>query len=240
MVIEKRLADSMIRTGVDEFEVSIFLTELSTRHSILTRRKVFKTEKPRLGNTEGKMTGETREVPVVVGGDEGGDGEVVIREEEEEGKDELRLGDIPAAAHNGDADGKEADAAGARQSTRKRRRQTSQEEDAQAEEEETLFLSDDSAGSDAYFQTQMHPRTKRQKPAATAAATENEGGGEDGKKKMAFNTTYDGYAIYGRILCLIVKRRGVVRGKDAVAGTGQAVMEEWVRSTQVGGGEDGE
>ena len=46
---------------------------------------------------------------------------------------------------------------------------------------------------------------------------------------MALKTTYDGYAIYGRILCLIVKRRG-----RAVGGAGQAVMEEWVRSTQVG------
>lgn len=229
--------------GLDAFEVSIFLTELSTRHSILTRRKVFKSEKPRLGTAEGKMTGETREVPVVVGGDEEGDGAVVIREEEDEGKNELRLGGIPATANNDDAGGKDVDAERDGQVTKKRRRQTSQEEDAQDDddEEEGLFLSDDSASSDPCFQTQTPPGSKREKPAATTSPTANvEGGTEDEKKKLALNTTYDGYAIYGRILCLIVKRRGVVRGKEVVTGTGQAVMEEWVRSTQVGAGEDGE
>lgn len=190
------------------------------------------------------MTGVTREMPVVVGGDEEGDGAVVIREEEEEGKNGLRLGDIPAAANVDDAGGTAVHAEVDGQGTRKRRRQTSQEDDAQeeeGEEEEGLFLSDDSASSDASGNTQLPPRSKRQKAAATTTPTGNaDGGVEDEKKKLALNTTYDGYAIYGRILCLIVKRRGVVRGKEVVAGTGQAVMEEWVRSTQVGGAEEGE
>ena len=57
------------------------------------------------------------------------------------------------------------------------------------------------------------------------------GGGIDDKKKLGLETVYDGFAIYGRILCLIVKRRGVANAAKAAA-SGQATMENWV-STQV-------
>lgn len=55
---------------------------------------------------------------------------------------------------------------------------------------------------------------------------------QDDKKKLALNTSYEGFSIYGRILCLIVKRRGG-KGKAAasVAGTSSAMLENWV-STQ--------
>jgi hypothetical protein len=50
---------------------------------------------------------------------------------------------------------------------------------------------------------------------------------------MALSTSYDGFSIYGRILCLVVKRKGMVKGKQPAAGAGQAMMEEWIASTQV-------
>ena len=65
-------------------------------------------------------------------------------------------------------------------------------------------------------------------------------GGEDDKKKLSLNTTYDGFSIYGRILCLVVKRKGPVKGKEAAvgsAGSGQAMMEEWISSTQMAEGQ---
>ncbi|MCJ1375416.1 hypothetical protein MMC20_006651 [Loxospora ochrophaea] len=58
----------------------------------------------------------------------------------------------------------------------------------------------------------------------------------DDKKKKAFRTEYEGFAIYGKILCLVIKRRGVVKGKELVGGAGQAMMEEWIRASQVEGG----
>ena len=61
--------------------------------------------------------------------------------------------------------------------------------------------------------------------------------GDDDKKKMALETMYDGFTIYGRILCLVVKRRGTARGKDLAGGAGQAMMEEWIASTQGGEGQ---
>lgn len=51
---------------------------------------------------------------------------------------------------------------------------------------------------------------------------------DDDKKKMAMDTTYDGFSIYGRVLCLVVKKRNVAQ-KQA----GQAIMEDWITSTQV-------
>lgn len=59
---------------------------------------------------------------------------------------------------------------------------------------------------------------------------DNSASGED-KKKLGIKTMYDGFAIYGKILCLIVKRTNVPSAIKAGA-SGQAMMENWV-STQV-------
>jgi hypothetical protein len=54
----------------------------------------------------------------------------------------------------------------------------------------------------------------------------------DEKKKMAMETSYDGFAIYGRVLCLVVKRKD--KGKSPSGrGEGQATMENWISSTQM-------
>ena len=56
---------------------------------------------------------------------------------------------------------------------------------------------------------------------------------DDDKKKLALNTSYDGFSIYGRILCLIVTRK---RGGSASTATneasGQDMMKDWIASTQ--------
>jgi len=51
----------------------------------------------------------------------------------------------------------------------------------------------------------------------------------DDKKKFRIRTLYDGFSIYGRILCLMIKRRGG-RVSAGVAGS-QQLMENWI-STQ--------
>jgi hypothetical protein len=55
----------------------------------------------------------------------------------------------------------------------------------------------------------------------------------DDDKKLGLTTSYDGFSIYGRILCLIVKRKGpkTNAGGTAVAGSSQKMLENWV-STQ--------
>lgn len=98
--------------------------------------------------------------------------------------------------------------------------------------EQSLFIPDDSA-EDGSSRIRRHQdaQTKRE---LTSIDPED---GTDDKKKMLLNTSYDGFAIYGRILCLVVKRRGVTKGKDRGGGTGQAMMEEWIASTQLAEGQ---
>ncbi|KAG7140840.1 hypothetical protein HYQ45_002557 [Verticillium longisporum] len=67
----------------------------------------------------------------------------------------------------------------------------------------------------------------------------------DDKKKMAMDVSFEGFAIHGRVLCLVVKRRDTRRAPassgrsaasaapGAAAPAGQAVMENWISSTQM-------
>lgn len=150
---------------IDDFEVSIFLTEHSSRHSVLTKQKVFK-DKPRIQSNSGKLTGwlagGSNDQPLVV--DESSAEPIVIREEDDD--ESSRLMDIP------EADGSEDHAT--------------------------------DAGND-----------------------------QDNKKKLGLRTCYEGFSIYGRILCLVVKRRGARQqaGNSTAPVSSQQMMENWV-STQ--------
>lgn len=199
----------------DDFDVSIFLTELSTPHAILTRQKLFAPTTESLKSNSGKMTG-TREEPMDIDAVAGVEEGVVIREEsQDEESMGLGLGDIPPTITAGE------------------------------EKREKLFVSDsedadDSDNSDdgGGFQTQAAPPSKRPNPASTLSEPTDS---KDDKKKMGLRTTYDGFRIYGRILCLVVKRKGIVRGRVVEGGGGQAMMETFI-STQIQregmGGED--
>lgn len=192
---------------LDDFEVAVFLTEASARHAILRKEKRVKTEKARLGTEERRLTGPGTRDVPVEIGDDGGAD--LIREESLEEK-EINFTDIPTAQDND------------------RGRESSQDGGG---DEEDLFFSDRSQVEDS--QARHASRSLRRK---TAPPLINDAG-EDDKKKMALNTTYDGFSIYGRILCLVVKRRGGTEGKGLAGGAGQAMMEEWIASTQMGEGQ---
>jgi hypothetical protein len=176
----------------DDFEVSIFLTETSTTHAMLTKQKTF-SEKPRLKSNNSRLTNyfNTSDNPIRLDEDEMP--AILLQEDAEE----TRLADIPEAA-----DG---------QSLRNKRRRghgdsvfVQSDEDIEQEEEEAA------------------PRSKRKKVKDAAA--------DDDKKKMGIKTAYEGFSIYGRILCLIVKRRGVKKATTGQA-AGTQMLENWV-STQ--------
>ncbi len=101
------------------------------------------------------------------------------------------------------------------------------------------------------------PPAKRRRPAPAAADGED----DDDKKKLAMDISYEGFSIYGRVLCLVVKRRdgggadraerdvnnvptpaagssGNKRAKAASRGRGQAMMEDFILSTQIPAGTD--
>lgn len=190
--------------------MSIFLTELSTRHSLLSKQKTFEEGGGRLKSNADKMTG-TSNVPIEVQDDTA---PVVVREESDESEGKLDLADIPTAE---DATADEMD----RRRRDKRRRSS-----------DGLFVSDGAVDDDG--PTQQTPPSKRKKREGDHGPTVGQSDEvEDDKKKMALNTSYEGFSIYGRILCLVVKRKGTGRGKQAAAGAGQAMMEGWIASTQV-------
>ena len=93
--------------------------------------------------------------------------------------------------------------------------------------EEGLFVSSD---DDEAAAASPPPARKKRKRADGEADLD-----ADDKKKLAFETTYEGFAIYGRVLCLVVRKRG--KGKEEVG----KVLENWMAGTQegIGGGDGG-
>ncbi|KAB5578445.1 hypothetical protein GE09DRAFT_1214617 [Coniochaeta sp. 2T2.1] len=240
----------------DDFEVSIFLTETNTRHSLLYKHKHFRDKtQTKLTSNSTKLSGASREAPINVDGGEqlydGRDSPVLLREESEE-NEENELADIPALAETG-ADDHESDAVATRRS--KRRRGESQPRAAGGGEEDgadddyapveaiQLDLSgdedevEDDESDDMFVDDRPSKRRKEKE-----AETEAEPAPADDKKKMAMDISYEGFAIYGRVLCLVVKRRGSGRTAQATASNksqtasqlgNQAVMENWITSTQM-------
>lgn len=146
-------------TGKDDFEVSIFLTEIRTRHSLLIESKHFK-DKPLLGQLLGNQLSSTEsELPVVI-----------PEESDDEGHGWYQI----PSANSEDSD------------------------------------------------PEPPPKRRRQ----IAAAEERD------EKKVAFQTTYEGFNIWGWVLCLLVERIGDQAKKSADEGNAQALMQEWISSTQ--------
>jgi hypothetical protein len=196
----------------EDFEVVMFLTEGLTRHSLITKQKLF-AKKPKIQATGNKLTGwlNNSENPITLEDND----EVPVGLREEEGEDEHRLDDIPEVTSKG-----------------------KRKVDHELVDDDPLFVSSDDEGT---FQTQRVAPSKRRKGARRQGNKVNSNEEpeaeleiEDDKKKMALNTTYDGFSIYGRILCLIVKRKGKKAAPGAVGAPagGSQMMEHWV-STQV-------
>lgn len=89
--------------------------------------------------------------------------------------------------------------------------------------EESIFVQSDEEEDDDMQILEQPSKRKRVADAAEDAA--------DDKKKLRLKTAYEGFSIYGRILCLIVKRRGVKKAPANGLGSGTQMLENWV-STQ--------
>ena len=198
----------------DEYEVSIFLTESSTRHSLLTKHKDFGTTSSRLKSNSSKLTNwltrGSNEKPVEVPDDD--EQPQLLREED----DSIDLAEIPDAGLG------QAGPEGEGQS-----RKPSRTED---DDEDTLFVNEESESERDTVPESVAARTSKR--SRKDAGHEDAQGKMDDKKKLRFNTSYDGFSIYGRILCLVVKRRGgKAKSGTGAPDTGQQMLENWV-STQ--------
>ncbi|OTB19464.1 hypothetical protein K445DRAFT_8500 [Daldinia sp. EC12] len=245
----------------DDFEVSIFLTETATRHALLTKHKHFHdTTQTKLTSNSGRLIGETNEVPIDV--DATTELGPQIRHEESEDEDTAAtLAAIPAV------DETATGTSSGRRPKRGRRntevetnadrdvddQQTNDVEivsDSQDGDDDGLFV-DDEPNDDA---STRPPPAKRRREGASAPEDSNIE--DDDKKKLAMDISYEGFSIYGRVLCLVVKRReGSIgagpqpAGRGRASGTGgthatkhggggQAMMENFIISTQVPAGAD--
>lgn len=130
----------------DDFEVSVFLAPVGTRHHLIVKNKTFEAKPSIISNNPSAEP-------------------VILHEESDEDTD---LADIPAE----DADAQDA-------------------QDAQTDQ---AVLDD--------------------------------------KKSLAFKTTYNGFAIWGKVLCLLVERKSGPNKKTA-DGSGQALMQEWITASQL-------
>jgi hypothetical protein len=184
---------------------------------VLTKQKIVK-DKPRIQSNSGKLTDwvmtGTSEQPMVIAEDAVLE-PITIREEDSD--DAIVLNDIPEVG--GDKDQ-------ARRSARNKRRRGDASESAVNE-------ASDSGDSFAFELAPSIKRPKTNEPSLSDAGQgEDEMELQDDKKNLGLNTSYDGFSIYGRILCLIVKRRGM---RNPASGSGaissQHMMENWV-STQ--------
>lgn len=189
----------------------MFLTETTTRHSLLTKKKHFRDKLPaRMQSNSNKLIAESDQAPVDV------DDVPVLREDSDDEGGPSRLADIPLAQPR---------------SLRKRPNRSTEEKGSEEQPE------DEAIEIDSDEEEPPHKRTR---------GLGDYGADEDEKKKLAMDISYEGFAIYGRVLCLVVRKRdnatqGNRKGNEAAANEkldGQAKMENWITSTQMPAGED--
>ncbi|UKZ75520.1 hypothetical protein TrVFT333_003207 [Trichoderma virens FT-333] len=192
---KKAIKDVVVK---DDFEVSVFLTETSTRHSLLTKQKFFHEKGPSaLQSNASKLIAETNANPIDVDASDF----APIRIEEDSNNEGVALSEIPSA------------------NTRRR---------AKRQRSNTLEIDDSDEFEDAGDDDS----------ASVVDVDSDEPEGQfhdDYKKKLAMDVSYEGFAIYGRVLCLIVKKK---ENKTQQSLGGQAKMENWITSTQIPVGEE--
>ncbi|KAI5467392.1 hypothetical protein BGZ63DRAFT_419105 [Mariannaea sp. PMI_226] len=215
----------------DDFEVSIFLMETSTRHSLLFKTKHFRERMPpRIESTSTKLISETNQTPVDV--DDLENQIPILREDDED--ENIELAAIPSMET-------------VRQSKRQRQGR------AQDDELDGLFVAsdEDEALSAVEIDSDTEaPPLKRHRIRATLSDEFTDQGGDD-KKKLAMDVSYEGFAIYGQVLCLVVKKKengkaplpsnrrgGTLANASGSRPEGQASMVNWISSTQVPVGEE--
>jgi len=106
---------------------------------------------------------------------------------------------------------------------------TADQDEENERDDDELFVQD-SEDSEPVFQSRRSTDLTRHQNASEHKETEaSKAAISEDKKKLGLRTYYDGFSIYGRILCLVIRRRG---GRaSSMAASSQQLMENWV-STQ--------
>lgn len=195
----------------------------------MTKQKTLRVAPPKILSNSNRLTGGH------------GSAQVEIRQESHDSPG-IDLGDIPAVVVP------DPDQGGARRSTRgkgTRGKSKKRKSPAPPAQDGGGGDSDSDFNSDPYA-----PPLKRQKtPVITIPDGDGDGDADhsffdhdlgaedDDKKKLGLETAYEGFNIYGRVLCIVVKRHGATGRKPGAAAASVAVargkvMEEWISMSQ--------
>jgi hypothetical protein len=196
--------------------VSIFLTELSTRHTIITKQKTL-SSKLRLHSSKKKLTewlsAGSIDKPIQLSS-EPNEGTKIRMEDENDENDLNDLGSIPFA-ESSNMTGTSSDA----------RFRLHSPSDTMVQPQ-NIVLSD-SEDDSLQFQQRAKRRYNENIQESQVPSYES----TEDKKKYDFKTSYDGFSIYGRILCLVVKRKGSKSSGGIAPASSHQMLENWI-STQ--------
>lgn len=213
------LAKNLTGIFTDDFEVSLFLTNSGTRHTVMTKQKTLRTTPLKILSNSSRLTGGHDSV------------QVEIRQESHDSP-RIDLKDVPAAPAPTIVVSDDSPRRSTRSGITRRKRKSP----APAAE---------SGGGDSGSDSDLYaPPLKRQKT-PTIAIPDGDADSpfdhdpeaeDDDKKKLGLETEYEGFNIYSRILCIVVKRRGVTGRRPGAAPGAVAkgkIMEEWISMSQV-------
>lgn len=183
----------------------------------MTKRKTLRNTPPRIFSNSSKLTG-TRE-----------SAQVEIRRESTDDSPGMGLNDIPTISVVAPDNDTHVELESRRRSARdKSKKRKSPAPDAE----------DGGGDSDS------DPLPKRRKTPTIVIADDDPDffaeAEDDDKKKLGVETSYEGFNIYSRILCIVVKRRGNA-GRRAGAAATEAkgkIMEDWISMSQAIDGGD--
>jgi hypothetical protein len=201
--------------------VSVFLTDVSTRHSLLTKQKFFHEAGGTTLIPSSVPPSGTNDSPAVA--DIGVATPVIVREENSD-LDPIDLESIPSAPGP-----QRSEACDTGEGLHPQTRSSCSRHTGKRGIEDLEF---GDTAAECSSESDAQPKRKRPNPEPAVTMEDVENTRDD--KKLSLRMSYDGFSIYGRILCLIVKRKSGVKagGGSAIAGAGQAMMEDWIVSTQ--------
>lgn len=95
---------------------------------------------------------------------------------------------------------------------------------------EPLFLPRSDSEDDSEDDSDFPPTRKRKQK----EVNNDDSAEHDDKKKLRFNTEYEGFAIYGKVLCLIVTRKKNQEPEKRAPGpaVGGGLIEGWIAMSQ--------
>lgn len=197
---------------------------------MLTKHKHFRENiPPRLQSNTNNLIGNNNENALTVEDDDRND-QVPIVLEEDSDEHNNRLDNIPLASDS--------------RLTRPKRRRNMNNSGDDFEADEL----DETAPAISVESDPEQPPQKRLREDGVSGEVDEVDDNDDDKKKLAMDVSYEGFSLYGRVLCLVVRKTDNPNQRGTASNTaglnssskpaGQANMNNWITSTQIPVGED--